>query len=145
MQRTFALLKPEAVFDRNICIAIITLIMKNGFTIRILEQLSPSHDKVEAHYFLHENKPYFNDLVNDIAGQQVVAMVLEHEDDAVALWRRIMGPYQEEERNKLENAMSIRAQFMQRGSPLRTSFCHGADSVEAAEREIALWFPGYPD
>jgi nucleoside-diphosphate kinase len=143
VQRTLALLKPEAVSDRGIFIAILTLVAKSGFTIRVLEQLSPSREKVEAHYFLHEKEPYFDDLVTDIAEREVVAMILEHEGDAVALWRCIMGPYKEEERSRPEHSNTIRAQFMQSGWPLRRNFCHGADSAEAAEREIALWFPDY--
>lgn len=143
MQRTFALLKPEAVSSLDAYISILTLIRKNGFTIRVLKQSSPTQEKVQAHYFLHEKAEYFDDLVADIAGYEVVAMILEHDEEAVERWRRMMGPYKEEERSRPEHSNTIRAQFMRKNWPLRKSFCHGADSEEAAEREIALWFPGY--
>ena len=141
IERTFALLKPEALMGRHKKVLVDALIQvyENGLRVVTREFRFPNEALIQEHYSAHLKEVFYDDLVKQLEGREVLAMVLEGEN-AVAVWRKVMGPYKQEERELPENQTTIRGKFMERGAPLRYNFCHGADSVEAAEREIALWF-----
>ena len=140
MKRTFALLKPEALLNKEVLVEAIVQIYEHGLKISVRDFRFPDERLIQEHYSAHLKEDYYEGLVEQLVKREVLAMVLEGEN-AVAVWRSIMGPYKKEERELPEHRTTLRGKFMADGAPLRYNYCHGADSVEAAEREIALWFP----
>ena len=89
--------------------------------------------RAEQHYQEHADKPFFAELVDFVTSGPLVAAVLEG-PDVIAAWRTMMGAT-----NPISAAPgTIRADF---ATVMRHNIVHGSDSLEAAEREIKLFFP----
>ncbi len=131
MERTFSIIKPNAVQDNNIG-NIISRFEKEGLRIAALKLTHLSKEKAEGFYIEHKERPFFGSLVGFMTEGPVVLMVLEGEN-AVEKNRKIMGatnPANAEE-NTLRKlyAKSIEANAV-----------HGSDSLASAEREINYFF-----
>ncbi|AYJ50184.1 nucleoside-diphosphate kinase [Rhodococcus sp. P1Y] len=132
-ERTLVLIKPDGVARRYVG-EILGRIEKKGLSIAALELKSVPTELASAHYAEHESKPFFPDLLEFITSGPVVAAVLEG-PRAIAAFRQIAGGT-----DPVEKAVpgTIRADLALDG---QQNLVHGSDSVESAEREIALWFP----
>jgi nucleoside-diphosphate kinase len=87
----------------------------------------------EEHYVEHTEKPFFGELVDFITSGPTLALVVEGEG-AITAVRATMGAT-----NPADSAPgSIRGDL---SLSMPDNLVHGSDSPEAAEREIALWFP----
>jgi len=85
------------------------------------------------HYAEHEGKSFYDELVEHITSGPIFAMVVEG-PSAVKVVRRMMGAT-----NPLEaDPGTVRGDF---GLDMRRNVVHSADSLESAEREIAIFFP----
>lgn len=133
MERTFALIKPDAVKAGN-ADKIIEMIKDNGFTIVAKREEQLSRDKAEQFYDIHSSQPWFSELIDFITSDPVVLMVLEKEN-AIKAWRDLMGAT---DPAKAE-AGTIRALF---GTNIGENATHGSDAPETAVQEISLMFPG---
>lgn len=114
---------------------IISRIERKGLQITSLNQRVPDRALAEAHYAEHSDKPFFGELVDFLTRGPVVAMVVEGPDDnTFSLMRTMIG------KTSVDDAEpgSIRGDF---ATQTNENLVHGSDSHEAAEREIALWFP----
>lgn len=132
MERTFAMIKPDAVAAKNSG-KIIDLIEQNGFTIVGMEKTQLSKAKVEQFYAVHSARPFFGEMVNFITSGPVVIMALE-KDNAVKAWRDLMGAT-----NPTDAAPgTIRKLF---GANIGNNAAHGSDALETAQEEIKLFFP----
>nr|1NCL_A Chain A, NUCLEOSIDE DIPHOSPHATE KINASE [Dictyostelium discoideum] len=130
-ERTFLAVKPDGV-ARGLVGEIIARYEKKGFVLVGLKQLVPTKDLAESHYAEHKERPFFGGLVSFITSGPVVAMVFEGKG-VVASARLMIGVT-----NPLASAGgSIRGDF---GVDVGRNIIHGSDSVESANREIALWF-----
>ncbi|MCR5761224.1 MAG: nucleoside-diphosphate kinase [Sphaerochaetaceae bacterium] len=131
MERTFIAIKPDGV-QRGLIGKIIARIEDKGFKITGLKMLQVSDAQAAAHYAEHVGKSFYGDLVKFITSAPIVAMVVEGEN-AVASMRQLMG------KTNPANAEigTIRGDFSQEMS---YNTIHGSDSVENAEREIAIYF-----
>lgn len=131
MEKTFSIIKPNAVEDNNIG-NIIARFEKEGLKIAAAKLVSLSKEKAEGFYIEHKERPFFGSLINFMTSGPVVLMVLEGEN-AVDRNREIMGATNPEEAadNTLRKlyAKSIEANAV-----------HGSDSPTSAEREIAYFF-----
>lgn len=131
MEKTFSIIKPNAVEDNNIG-NIISRFEKEGLRIAAAKLVHLSKEKAEGFYIEHKERPFFGSLINFMTSGPVVLMVLEGED-AVDKNRQIMGATNPEEAadNTLRKlyAKSIEANAV-----------HGSDSPTSAEREIAYFF-----
>ncbi len=87
---------------------------------------------LQEHYRDLTGKPFFNGLVKYMNSGPVVAMVWVGLN-AVKAGRVLIG----ETNPQQSTPGSIRGDFCVLTS---RNVCHGSDSVESAEREIALWF-----
>lgn len=132
MERTFVMIKPDGV-RRRLIGEIIRRFEARGFDIVSMKHLIPSQELAEKHYAAHQGKPFYDGLVEFITSGPVVAIVLEA-DDAVRLVRNMMGTLKPAE----AVPGTIRGDFT---TEVRQNLIHGADSLESAECEIALWFP----
>lgn len=131
MERTFSIIKPNAVADNNIG-NVVARFEKEGLRIAALKLTHLSKEKAEGFYIEHKERPFFGSLVGFMTEGPVVLMVLEGEN-AVEKNRKIMGatnPAQAEEGTLRKlYAKSIEANAV-----------HGSDSQASAEREINYFF-----
>jgi nucleoside-diphosphate kinase len=130
-QRTFAIIKPDAVAKKTAG-QIIARIEESGLDIIALKRLQLDDDMAKGFYAVHKERPFFGDLVKFMTSGPVIAMVLEG-DDAIARWRDLMGPTNSSE----APAGTLRGDF---GTDIERNAVHGSDAPETAKLEIAYWF-----
>jgi nucleoside-diphosphate kinase len=134
MERTFLMIKPDAV-QRGLIGRIIARFEDKGFKLIGMKMLQISRELAEQHYAEHKGKAFFEPTVSFMVSSPVVAMVWEGKN-IVAMAREIMGA------TNPANAApgSLRGSF---AMDISRNVIHGSDSVDSAEREIALYFqPG---
>jgi nucleoside-diphosphate kinase len=132
MSRTLILIKPDA-FERGLTGEVIDRFERKGLRPTAIRLLTADEAIANRHYAEHAEKPFFGELVSFITRGPLVALVLEG-NEAVSAARQIIGAT-----NPLEAAPgSIRGDF---ATEVTFNLVHGSDSDEAAEREIAIWFP----
>jgi len=131
--RTLVLCKPDAV-ERSLVGEIVGRLERKGLRVTSMELRTIDADLAGRHYEEHREKPFFGDLVSFITRGPLVAMVVEGGPDTWQVVRNLMGAT-----NPREAAPgTIRGDLaLETGENL----VHGSDSVESAEREIALFFP----
>ena len=131
-QRTFLMLKPDAVSHRHIG-DIIARIERAGLVIERLELSQVTQEQAAENYAEHEGKAFYKSLIDYITSGPVVKMVVSG-PDAVFIARKLMGST-----NPKEAAPgTIRGDF---GLVMDANVIHGSDSVDSAEREIGIFFP----
>lgn len=131
MERTFVAIKPDAV-QRGLIGEIIQRFEKKGFKIVGLKFMQLDEATAKKHYAEHEGKPFFGDLVSFITSGPIVAMVLEG-SSVQSVVRKMMGKTNPQE----ADYGTIRADYAQDKG---RNIVHGSDSLESAEREIAIFF-----
>ena len=89
MERTFAIIKPDAVAARYTG-RIIQRIEEAGFTIRAMRLLHLSQKEAEGFYAVHKERPFFASLTKFMSSGPCVVMALEA-PDAIKKWRTLMG------------------------------------------------------
>ncbi len=134
LQRTFAIVKPDAV-EKNVTGEIINMIEKNGFRIIGAKMLHINKAQAEGFYAVHVGKPFFNSLTDFMSRGPIVVMALE-KDNAIADWRKLMGatnPANAEEG-------TIRKRF---AKSIEENAVHGSDAEDTARFELSYFFAGY--
>ncbi len=131
MERTFAIIKPDAV-ERNITGKVLEKVEAAGFRIVGMKKIFLSRKEAEGFYYVHKERPFFNDLCSFMSRSPVVALVLEREN-AIAKWRELMGA------TNPANAEpgTIRKEF---GVSIEENTVHGSDAPETAAFEIPYFF-----
>ncbi len=130
-QRTFAIIKPDAVAKKTAG-QIIARIEESGLDIIALKRLQLDDAMAKGFYAVHKERPFFGDLVKFMTSGPVIAMVLEGEN-AIARWRDLMGPTNSSE----APAGTLRGDF---GTDIERNAVHGSDAPETAKLEISYWF-----
>jgi nucleoside-diphosphate kinase len=133
MERTFAIIKPDAVAKRHTG-PIIHRIEEAGFTIRAMRRVSLTRAQAEGFYAVHRERPFFASLTAFMSSGPVVVMALEAEG-AVVKWRELMGATDPAK----AAPGTIRAEF---GGSIGENATHGSDAPETAAIELAYFFPG---
>ena len=133
MERTFAIIKPDAVAARYTG-RIIQRIEEAGFTIRAMRLVHLTQREAEGFYAVHRERPFFKGLTEFMSSGPIVALVLEA-PDAVKKWRTLMGAT---DPAKAE-AGTIRKEF---ASSIGENATHGSDAPETAAFEIGYFFSG---
>ena len=131
MERTFSIIKPDAT-KRNISGRINQIIEENGLRIIAQKRIKLSSDQAKKFYSIHNEKPFFNDLIDYMTSGPVVVQVLEA-DNAVDKYREIMGSTNPE-KAKNGTIRKILALNVQENS------VHGSDSIKNAINEINFFF-----
>jgi nucleoside-diphosphate kinase len=134
MQRTFIMLKPDAVKNGNVG-NILARIEKEGFKIRGMKYLQLSLNDAKQFYKVHSARPFYNDLCNYMVSGPIVAAALER-DNAVAHWRDIIGATDPKEAAE----GTIRRLYAE---SKEANAVHGSDYEENAEFEISFFFKGH--
>lgn len=132
MERTFAIIKPDAVKSK-FSGKIIDRIEQEGFDIVGMKKLHMSKQQAEAFYAVHKERPFYGELTNFMCSGPVIVMALQ-KDGAIKAWRDLMGttdPAQAE-------SNTLRKLFAKSKGENAT---HGSDAPETAKEEIAFFFP----
>jgi nucleoside-diphosphate kinase len=131
-ERTLVLVKPDAM-QRRLTGEIVGRLERRGLELRAARLLTVDRALAEEHYDEHAAKPFFGELVEFITSGPTLAIVVEGEG-AIGVVRTTMGAT-----NPAEAAPgTIRGDL---ALSMPDNLVHGSDSLESAEREIALWFP----
>lgn len=134
MTRTLVLCKPDAV-ERKLVGEIIRRIEAKGLTIEALELRTLDEATAKRHYAEHDGKSFFGELVEFITRGPLVALVVSGHAETFAVVRTMMG-----KTNPADAAPgTIRGDL---AIEMGENLIHGSDSLESAEREIAIFFPG---
>ena len=133
MQRTFAVIKPDAVAAGHQG-AIISRIQESGLKVLAAKTIRLSDAQARGFYHVHSERPFFGDLVTFMTEGPIVAMVLEGED-AIKRWRDLMGPTNASEAPK----GTMRGDF---GTNIERNATHGSDAVDTAAFEVGYFFSG---
>src|SRR5437764_9089469 len=88
-ERTFSILKPDAT-RRNLTGKINAKIEEAGLRIVAQKRVRMTRDQAETFYAVHQERPFFGELVEQMTGGPVVVQVLEGEN-AIATYREVMG------------------------------------------------------
>ena len=131
MERTFAIIKPDAV-ERNIIGNILERVEGAGFRIVGMKKIQLTRAQAEGFYYVHKERPFFGDLCAFMSRSPVVVLALER-DDAIAKWRELMGATNPAN----ADAGTIRKEF---GLSIEENTVHGSDAPETAAFEIPYFF-----
>ena len=133
MQRTFAIIKPDAVRNR-VTGQILARIEAEGFAVRAMRMIHMSKAEAEGFYHVHRDKPFFGALTDFMSSGPCVVLCLEAED-AIRKWRDLMGATNPA--NAAEG--TLRKQF---GASIDNNATHGSDAPETAAFELGYFFRG---
>lgn len=131
-ETTLVLIKPGGV-DRNLIGEITRRIEARNLKIVGLKLFVASRETVETHYEEHRGKGFFEPVVAYLTSGPVVAMAVRG-TNAVRAIRTMMGAT-----NPVDATPgTIRGDF---ALTIDDNLTHSSADAEAAERELALWFP----
>jgi len=89
MSRTLAIIKPDAV-ESGKAGKILAHLEGAGFTVKALRMTRLTKAQARAFYAVHEERPFYGDLVNFMTSGPCIPMVLEGEG-AVGMLREVIG------------------------------------------------------
>jgi len=131
--RTFTMLKPDAVENGHIG-AILEKISASGFRIVAMKLTQMTKADAEAFYAVHNERPFFGELVEFMTRGPIVAAILEKEN-AVNDFRTLIGAT-----NPADAAEgTIRKMY---ATSMGENAVHGSDSDENAKIEGDFHFAG---
>ena len=130
-QRTFTMIKPDAVADGNSG-AIIKMIEEAGFRIVAIKMTQLSEQRAGQFYEVHKERGFYKDLCKYMSSGAIVPMILE-KDNAVADFRKLIGATNPEQAAE----GTIRKLF---AKSIEANAIHGSDSDENAEIEGNFFF-----
>lgn len=131
VERTLSIIKPEAV-AKNIIGEIYRRFEGGGLRIVAAKMLHLSEEQAKAFYAVHQDRPFYADLVAYMQTGPVMVQVLEGEN-AIARNREIMGAT-----NPADAAAgTIRADF---ADSVEQNAVHGSDGPDTAKEEINFFF-----
>jgi nucleoside-diphosphate kinase len=133
MERTFAIIKPDAVRARKAG-RILSRIEDAGFTILALRHTHLTRKEAEGFYAVHRDRPFFASLTDFMSSGPCIVMALEA-PDAIRKWRALMGATDPAK----AAADTLRNEF---GASIENNATHGSDAPETAAFELGYFFRG---
>ena len=130
-QQTLSIIKPDAT-KRNIVGKILSKLESSGLKIIAQKKIQLTENQAQEFYKVHEERPFYHDLVRFMISGPVVVQVLEG-DNAVAKNRDVMGATNPTDAKE----GTIRKEFAE---SLEANSVHGSDSIENANIEISFFF-----
>ena len=131
MEKTFVMLKSDGL-KRGLLGEVIGRIEPKGYKILALKVQNLTKAQLDKHYHEHLDRPYFPSLVEYLTSGPVVHMVVGG-DNVISGIRKLNGATDPE---KAEMG-SVRGDL---AVSMTENLIHASDSLENAEREIALYF-----
>jgi nucleoside-diphosphate kinase len=133
MERTFAIIKPDAV-RAHMTGRIIQRIESEGFQIRAMRLVNLTQKEAEGFYAVHRERPFFPSLTTFMSSGPAVVLALEA-PDAIKKWRTLMGATDPAK----ADSGTLRKEF---GRSIENNATHGSDAPETAAFELSYFFPG---
>lgn len=133
MQRTFAIIKPDAVRAGTMG-KILARIEAEGFAVKAARLIHMSKAEAEGFYHVHAARPFFGGLTDFMSSAPCLVLCLEA-PDAIVKWRALMGAT---DPAKAE-AGTLRKEF---GASIDNNATHGSDAPETAAFELGYFFRG---
>jgi nucleoside-diphosphate kinase len=133
MERTFAIIKPDAVAGRKAG-QILARIEAAGFTVRAMRLQHLTKKEAEGFYAVHRERPFFGGLTDFMSSGPCILLALEA-PDAIKAWRTTMGAT---DPAKAE-AGTLRKDF---GTSIERNATHGSDAPHTADFELGYFFRG---
>ena len=133
MERTFAIIKPDAV-ERRLAGTILARIEGAGFTVRAMRLQHLTKNEAEGFYAVHRERPFFGGLTEFMSSGPCVLLALEA-PDAIKKWRALMGATDPGKAGR----GTLREEF---GSSIERNATHGSDAPETAAFELGYFFRG---
>ena len=133
MERTFAIIKPDAV-ERRLAGKILARIEEAGFTVKAMRLQHLTKKEAEGFYAVHRERPFFGELTAFMSSGPCVLLALEA-PDAIRKWRTLMGAT---DPAKAEPG-TLRKEF---GRSIENNATHGSDAPETAAFELGYFFAG---
>jgi nucleoside-diphosphate kinase len=135
IEQTLVLIKPDAV-ERKLIGEIIARCEAKGYLVREIKRVAAPLELLEAHYAEHHGKVFYQPLIDFMRSGDTVAIRLEGHR-VIEGFRAIAGTTDP----TLAAAGTIRGDLGRDwGEKVQRNLVHGSDSLESAERELALWF-----
>tara|TARA_B100000579_G_C22763838_1_gene820365 strand:+ start:637 stop:1032 length:396 start_codon:yes stop_codon:yes gene_type:complete len=125
------MIKPDAI-EKGYVGAILNKIVASGFRIVSMKMTQMSKRDAEMFYAVHQERPFFNELVSFMTRGPIIAAILEKEN-AVDDFRTLIGATNPEQAAE----GTLRKQF---ATSIGENALHGSDSNENAEIEGAFHF-----
>ncbi|QDU32992.1 Nucleoside diphosphate kinase [Poriferisphaera corsica] len=132
METTFIFVKPDGV-QRGLVGEILNRFERKGLQVVGAKMLRVDEDLAGKHYAEHEGKPFYPGLIKFITSSPIMAFAIRGVD-AVTVSRTLIGATN----GRKADPGTIRGDFGLSGG---FNMIHGSDSIESANRELALWFP----
>ena len=136
MNRTFVMIKPDAV-KRLLIGKILNRFEEDpGISIKTMKMMTLPRSLAEKNYAEHEGKEFYDNLINFVTSGPVVPMLLEGE----GIIKKVRDMIGATDPAKADPG-TIRGDFKE--NPVKSvteNMIHASDSVEAAIREISLFF-----
>jgi nucleoside-diphosphate kinase len=132
VERTLVLIKPDAV-KRGLVGEIVSRLERKGLTFDTLVLRMMDGELADEHYAEHVEKAFYPPLKAFMTSGPLIAAIVSG-DQAVSVVRALVGATD----GRVAAAGTIRGDLSLSN---RENLVHASDSVEAAEREIKLWFP----
>ena len=133
MQRTLAIIKPDAVESRLVG-SIVRRIEAEGFRIAAMRLVRLTPREAGAFYAVHRDRPFFDSLTEFMSSGPSVVLALEA-SDAIERWRRVMGATNPDDAAR----GTLRREF---GTSIERNATHGSDAPDTAAAEVAFFFRG---
>ena len=133
MERTFAIIKPDAV-KNGAAGQILARIEAAGFRVVALRMLQMSKREAEGFYYVHKARPFFGGLTDFMSSGRCIVMCLEA-PDAILKWRTLMGATDPAK----ADPGTLRKEF---GASIDNNATHGSDAPETAAFELGYFFRG---
>ena len=130
-ERTLAIIKPDAVSEKNVG-NIIRKIEDSGLDIIAIKKVKLTGERAGQFYAVHKDRPFFPDLVEYMTSGPIFVLALEG-DNAIKRWRDLMGATNPDD----AAAGTIRKLY---GKSLSYNASHGSDAPETAHVEVAFFF-----
>ena len=129
MENTLCIIKPDAV-KNGFIEDINEKIKESGIKITKSKRLTLNREIAEKFYAEHSERPFYEELVDFMTSGDCVIQVLEG-DAVVSKYRELMGATNPAEADE----GTLRKSF---ATSLGENAVHGSDSLQSAEREIAI-------
>jgi len=130
-ERTFIAIKPDGV-QRGLVGEVISRFERKGYQLVAMKFIHITKQHAEKHYFDLREKPFYRGLVEYVTSGPVVAMIWQGKN-AVKGGRVLVGATNPAD----ATPGTFRGDF---ALDVGRNVIHGSDSVENANKEIALWF-----
>ncbi len=131
VEQTLSIIKPDGV-QKNLIGEIVGRFEKAGLEILAARMIHLSREQAEEFYAVHQERPFFNDLVSYMTSGPVMVQALQGESPIDAN-RQIMGATNPAD----ADPGTIRADF---AASIEENIVHGSDGPDTALQEIAFFF-----